>query len=337
MPKIKWGKKKGEKRLKDKEPKVFELTKKAFLVRSRKTSELSTSFLNDIYMLKKPDCMKIDHRVDIQPFEDDSQLEFLSRAKEMSLFASASHTKKRPNTVTIGRMFDYHVLDMVELVLDPTGYRSVQSFPSVFKPQVGNKPCFMFTGDAFENDIDFKNIKNILVDFFHGENTRHVNLEGISHIMSFVALPDRKIRMAVYAIVSPVDDEEGDDSKEGKKRPAPDAEEEEDDGDIEDKEDKEDDEDYPEDDPMKGLTLREIGPRITMQVNRVHFANDSLAFETRQLPKQLVGKRQKNVDKRNILGTTGTVFPKQQDLGKITRKVKLGKALRTPKKKARKE
>ena len=289
------------------------------------------------YMLKKPDCMKINHRVDIQPFEDDSQLEFLSRAKEMSLFASASHTKKRPNTVTIGRMFDYHVLDMVELVLDPKGYRSVQSFPSIFKPQVGNKPCFVFTGDAFENDTDFKNIKSILVDFFHGENTRHINLEGISHIMSFVALPDRRIRMAVYAIVSPVDDDEDDDGS-AKKRPAPDAEEEdEDDGDIEDKEDKEDDEDYPKDDPMKGLTLREIGPRVTMQVNRVRFATETLAYETRQLPKQLVGKRQKNVDKRGILGTTGTVFPKQQDFGKITRKVKLGKALRAPKKKARKE
>jgi len=286
--------------------------------------------------------MKVNHRVDIQPFEDDSQLEFLSRAKEMSLFASASHTKKRPNTVTIGRMFDYHVLDMVELVLDPAGYRSVASFPSIFKPQIGNKPCFVFTGDAFENDVDFKNIKSILVDFFHGENTRYVNLEGISHIMSFVALPDRRIRMAVYAIVSPIDDEddESDSKKEGKKRPAPDEEEEEeeDDGDIEDKEDKEDDEDYPEDDPMKGLTLREIGPRVTMQVNRVRFATDNLAFETRQLPKQLIGKRQKNVDKRNILGTTGTVFPKQQDFGKISRKVKLSKALRAPKKKrARKE
>ena len=48
MPKIRWSKRKGEKRLKDKEPKVFENVKKAFLVRGRKTSELSSSFLNDI-------------------------------------------------------------------------------------------------------------------------------------------------------------------------------------------------------------------------------------------------------------------------------------------------
>ncbi len=48
MPKISWSKKKGERRLKDKEPKVFENVKRAFLVRGRKTSALSSSFLNDI-------------------------------------------------------------------------------------------------------------------------------------------------------------------------------------------------------------------------------------------------------------------------------------------------
>ena len=296
-------------------------------------------------MLKKPECMKVNHRVDIQPFDDDSQLEFLTRAKEMSLFACASHTKKRPNTITIGRMFDYHVMDMVELILDPAGYRSVGSFPSTFKPQVGNKPCFVFTGEAFENDDDFKNIKSILVDFFHGENTEYVNLEGVSHIMSFMALPDRTIRMAVYAIVSPTDDSDSD-SKTAKAGADSDAaaEEEEEEGDddeefvdVEEKEDEEDDEDFPKDDPMRGLTLREIGPRVKFTVNRVRFASDTLAFEARQVPKQLVGKRQKNVDKHHILGTTGMLFPKKQDMGKMARKTKLPKALRAPKKRARKE
>lgn len=302
------------------------------------------------FLLKKPECKKINHRVDIQPFDDDSQLEFLSRAKEMSLFACASHTKKRPNTVTIGRLFDYHVLDMVELILDPAGYRSVESFPSTFKPQVGNKPCFVFTGDAFENDDDFRNIKSILVDFFHGENADFVNLEGISHIMSFMALPDRRIRMAVYAIVSPAEDDEDSSKGKGKAAAADDSDadaetgtegdEEEDEEelvDVEEKEDEEDDEDVPKDDPMRGLTLREIGPRVTMAVNRVRFASDTLAFDARQVPKQLIGKRQKNVTKGHILGTMGTLFPKKQDMGKIARKTKLPKALRAPKKRARKE
>ena len=48
MPKIRWSKKKGEKRLRDKEPQVVEWVKKAFLVRARKTSGLCSSFLTDI-------------------------------------------------------------------------------------------------------------------------------------------------------------------------------------------------------------------------------------------------------------------------------------------------
>ena len=54
MPKITWGKKKGEKRLRDKEPKMTEWVKKAFLVRGRKTSQVSSSFLTDIVCSAAP-------------------------------------------------------------------------------------------------------------------------------------------------------------------------------------------------------------------------------------------------------------------------------------------
>jgi ribosome production factor 2 len=36
---------------------------------------------------------------------------------DASLFAMISNSKKRPDTVTIGRLFDSHLLDMVELKL----------------------------------------------------------------------------------------------------------------------------------------------------------------------------------------------------------------------------
>ena len=266
--------------------------------------------------------------------------------KGMTVTATGHGLTAPVGEATLGRMFDYHVLDMVELVLDGSSYRSMESFPNLFKPQPGNKPCFVFTGDAFDNDADFRNIKNILVDFFRGANTREVDLEGVSHIISFVALPERTIRMAVYAIVSPAEDDKGDEgaeeSDEGDAVAAAEAliqaEDDEEEGgsdeyEDEEKQDAEDDDDCPDDDPMKGLTLREIGPRVTMTVNRVRFAGDDLAQAARQKPKQLVEKKRKNVDKKHILGVTGKVYPRRQDLGKLTRKVKLTKALREPKKK----
>ena len=50
----------------------------------------------------------------VRPFEDVSSLEFFSKKSDSSLVAFGSHNKKRPHNLVIARMFDFHVLDMVE-------------------------------------------------------------------------------------------------------------------------------------------------------------------------------------------------------------------------------
>ena len=52
---------------------------------------------------------------DIKPFDDFKQFEFLSQKNDNSLFCFASHTKKRPHNLVFARMFDYQLLDMIEL------------------------------------------------------------------------------------------------------------------------------------------------------------------------------------------------------------------------------
>ena len=64
----------------------------------------------------------------IRPFEDINSLEFLSQKNDCSLFMVGSHSKKRPHNLIMGRMFNYQLLDMIELgVLD---YKSIESFKS---------------------------------------------------------------------------------------------------------------------------------------------------------------------------------------------------------------
>ena len=54
----------------------------------------------------------------IHPFDDQSSLEFFSQKNDASLFCVGTNSKKRPNNLVFVRMFDYQVLDMIELGIE---------------------------------------------------------------------------------------------------------------------------------------------------------------------------------------------------------------------------
>jgi len=130
--------------LRNREAKLNENPKTALLVRGQKTSGLINSILIDLFMLKKPYGALL-HHVEhaasrppaartpltarlcapaagvhlrrhnaVHPFEDATPMEFLSQKNDASLFAFGTHSKKRPHNLVFGRLFDHHILDMVE-------------------------------------------------------------------------------------------------------------------------------------------------------------------------------------------------------------------------------
>jgi len=186
-------------------PLINENTKKALFMKGPKTSEVIVRAMKDLHRLKAQDAKLFSRKNDIRPFEDTRSLEFLSQKNDTSLFCVASHTKKRPMCLVLGRMFNWSVLDMFELTLSQ--YRAMDSFDSQ-KAGLGNKPAFVFLGDKFDHDDTLKQFRSFLVDFFRGREVSNVNLVGIDHVI-VVSTNGDKVFFRVYFV--------GLDAKEGKK------------------------------------------------------------------------------------------------------------------------
>lgn len=139
----------------------------------------------------------LQRRNDIHPFEDASSIEFLCEKNDCGAFAFASHSKKRPNNLVLGRLFDGHVLDMIEFGVE--AYGGLSGFDTE-KPPARARPLFLFLGDAFSNgDEKFAKTKSLLLDVFKGEEVDGVSLAGLHWVFGVAAVEDR-LHIRCYAI-----------------------------------------------------------------------------------------------------------------------------------------
>uniref|UniRef100_A0A224XGQ7 Ribosome production factor 2 homolog n=1 Tax=Panstrongylus lignarius TaxID=156445 RepID=A0A224XGQ7_9HEMI len=188
---------KGKKFLLNRESKVIENTKQSLFLRGRKGNEILTSCLRDLYRLKKPDALMLGGKHDILPFENTTQIEAFAKKYDSSLFFFGTHTKKRPNNLVLGRLYDNQILDMVELGIDH--YQGLNNFDAE-KITTGLKPCLIFAGPNFEQNPELNRIQNLLIDLFQRENANSVRLQGLEQIIMFTAA-DNKIFMRNYRIL----------------------------------------------------------------------------------------------------------------------------------------
>lgn len=183
--------------LEKKEPKVHENTKNAIFIKGGRTSETVTQALKDMCLLKKPNAVSFKKKNILRPFDDQTSIEFFSEKSDASLFMFGSHSKKRPHNLVIGRLFDFHILDMVELGIEK--FKAISQY-STGKCPVGTKPCLLFTGDAFDQDLEYKRLKNLLTDFFRGPVIEKVRLAGLEHVILFTAA-EGKLYIRSYRVL----------------------------------------------------------------------------------------------------------------------------------------
>jgi ribosome production factor 2 len=130
---------KAKRALEAREPKAIENTKKALFLRGLKCSDRLQRCMKDLAALKRPHVEQYGQKNDLHPFEDATKLEGFGRKEDASLFAFGCHSKKRPDNLVLGRMFDGHLLDMVEMGL--VGYKGLAEFKNekvsrIFKIQI---------------------------------------------------------------------------------------------------------------------------------------------------------------------------------------------------------
>jgi len=187
----------GRRALEKKAPKLIENIKTAIFIRGAKTSDKVLKCMKDLAALKRPHGVFFGKKNELQPFEETVQLERFAEKQDASLFMFASHNKKRPHNLVIGRTFDSHVLDMIELGVN--AYKGLQDF-KVPKIATGTKPLLLFVGEAFEQDDVHQRLKNLLLDFFSGPVVPAIRLAGLEHVLLFSAV-EGKIQFRSFKVL----------------------------------------------------------------------------------------------------------------------------------------
>ncbi|RNA44375.1 ribosome production factor 2 -like protein [Brachionus plicatilis] len=189
--------KRGKRFLENRDPKVVENVKRAMFIKGGRTSEKITKTLKQFYILKTPFALMLSKKNILRPFDDSNPLEYLAQKNDHSLFMFGFDSKKRPDSLIIGRMFNNQVLDMFEFGIEK--FISMEDFKND-KVTLGTKPMLVFNGEAFSVDPEYIRLKCLLTDYFRGEVVQNIRLQGLEHVINFTAL-DGKIYFRSFKTV----------------------------------------------------------------------------------------------------------------------------------------
>lgn len=145
-----------------------------------------------------------------------------------------------------------------------------------------------FSGSVFASVPRYQNIKNMFLDFFHGETVKGVDVEGLQYMVQLSAAdpiktnPDPKVHLRVYLIKT---------KKSGRRLPR--------------------------------VEVEEIGPRIDFDIRRIQEANHDVIKEALKRPKVLQSKVKKNIATDPMGDKIGLIHTGKQDMNKLqSRKMK---------------
>ncbi|KAF4446628.1 valyl-tRNA synthetase [Fusarium austroafricanum] len=270
--------------LEKREPKANENPKTCLFLRGTTCSQIIQDALNDLHQMRQPLAKKFTKKNAIHPFDDAASLEFFSEKNDASLLVFGSSQKKRPHTLTFVRTFGYKVLDMFELYLDPESFRTIAQFKTK-KFAIGLRPMILFAGTAFESPVsnEFTLAKSMLIDFFKGEPSDKIDVEGLQYIISISAedsTGDGDVKPAIHLRVYTINTK-----RSGQRLPR--------------------------------VEVEEIGPRMDFRVGRVREPDESMLKEAMKKPRGTEERTKKNITTDSMGDKIGRVHLGKQDLSEL--------------------
>ncbi|OAP63635.1 hypothetical protein AYL99_02862 [Fonsecaea erecta] len=178
--------------VKAREPQQLESRKRVLLLHGTKCPQPVNSVLKTVHTLTKPDSVMLTKKNDnIHPFENPESLEFLAGKNECGVVVFGTHSKKRPNNITVLRIYDGKLLDMIELLLlVPTDEPQ-----SELKLQIGigMKPLVLFAGSQWDDTSSsaqatlYQSLRSIMLDLFQGEEISSIDVAGLQYLLMIAA------------------------------------------------------------------------------------------------------------------------------------------------------
>ncbi|KAK4224551.1 Brix domain-containing protein [Podospora fimiseda] len=282
--------------LEKKAPKVHENPKTSLFLRGTSCSQITQDAMGDLFALRQVHSKRFTKKNPIHPFEDATSLCFFSEKNDCSMLVFGSSNKKRPHTITFARTFDYKLLDMLEFILDAETFRSISQFKTNKVP-VGTRPLMVFSGTAFESPVPnaFTMAKSMLIDFFKGDVSNKIDVEGLKYIVSVTADepttsatnsddPSSKpvLHLRVYTIQT---------KRSGQKLPR--------------------------------VELEEHGPRMDFRLGRIQEPDEAMLKEAMRKPRTSEERTKKNISTDIMGDKLGRIHLGKLDLSELqTRKMK---------------
>ncbi len=180
---------KGKRFLEARAPQQVEYVKRFLLLNGHRTSQLVKDVLVELKHLRdKMECSHLTRKnPNILPFESggETSLEFLCGKQNCGAFVVGSSTKKRPNNLIFGRVYDEKIFDLFECGVEAFSKPEGAATATVFSP----KPSFAFAGEEFDTDESYKQFKSILVDSLRGRVVDTINLKGVDRVILCTPCP----------------------------------------------------------------------------------------------------------------------------------------------------